>query len=139
MAAYDARVKVKSRTLLVPLLFFALAGCSAVPNMDDTGSGCANRSGDGPRDEADDPAGVPLEGIAGLTPEQASLAAAAKGHVVVFRLNSMACVCAPPTGYGPVAEGWWGSRGQLYVDLQDVRPQGQQLADGEGCPSPWPL
>jgi hypothetical protein len=143
-AAYDARVKVKPRTLLVPLLLFTVGGCGglpnidAVPNMDATGSGCANRSGDGPRG-GDDPEGIPLEGIAGLTPEQASMAAAAKGHVAVFRLNSMACVCVPPTGYGPVAEGWWGSRGQLYIDLGDVRPRGQQLADGQGCPSPWPL
>jgi hypothetical protein len=101
--------------------------------MDDVASGCANRVGNGPRDQGNDPPGIPLDGIAGLTPSQAVAAAAAKGHVVVFRLNSMACVCVPPTGYGPVAEGWWGARGQLYVDLADVTPQGQQFADGTGC------
>jgi hypothetical protein len=58
---------------------------------------------------------------------------------VVFRLNSMACACVPPPGYGPVTDGWWGSRGQLYVDLGGVQPRGQQLADGEGCPSAWPF
>ncbi len=103
-----------------------------VPNMDETGSGCANRVGAGPQG-ADDPAGIPLDGIAGLSPSQAAAAAAALGHVVVFRLNHLACVCVPPTGYGPISEGWWGSRGQLYLDLGDVTPQGEVLPDGTGC------
>lgn len=115
------------------ILLLALSGCSMVPNMDATGSGCANRSGSGPRNQGEDPPGIPLDGIAGLTPSQAYVAAAAKGHVVVFRLSSIACVCVPPSGYGPVAEGWWGSRGQLYIDLADVQPQGQQIPDGAGC------
>jgi hypothetical protein len=104
-----------------------------VPNMDAVGSGCANRWGNGPREQGDDPPGIPLDGIAGLTPSQAFAAAAAQGQVVVFRLSSEACVCVPPTGYGPVAEGWWGWRGQLYVDLADVTPQGQLFPDGTGC------
>jgi len=121
-----------------PVLAFAIvlsilfAGCSIVPNMDETGSGCANRVGAGPQD-ADDPAGIPLDGIAGLSPSQAAAAAAAMGHVVVFRLNHLACVCVPPTGYGPISEGWWGSRGQLYLDLDNVTPQGEVLPDGAGC------
>ena len=116
----------------VVMLTVLLAGCSMVPNMDDVGSGCANRVGAGPRD-ADDPEGIPLAGIAGLSPSQAAAAAAAMGHVVVFRLNSSACVCVPPTGYGPITEGWWGGRGQLYLDLGSVTPQGDVLPDGTGC------
>ena len=88
MAAYAVRLKFTARPMLVPLLLLALGECSAVPNMDATWSGCANRSGMGPHDEVDDPAGIPLEGITGLTPEQAYLAAAAKGHVVVFRVTA---------------------------------------------------
>ncbi|MDP9227068.1 MAG: hypothetical protein M3P18_25125, partial [Actinomycetota bacterium] len=68
--------------------------------------------GNGPREQGDDPPGIPLDGIAGLTPSQAFAAATAQGHVVVFNLSD-GCVCVPPTGYGPVAEGWWGWRGQL--------------------------
>lgn len=108
------------------------SACSAVPNMDSTGSGCANRHGAGPRG-ADDPEGIPLPGIAGLNPSEAAAAAAAIGHVVVFRLNHMACVCIPPVGYGPITEGWWGGNGQLYLDLGSVTPQGQPLPDGAGC------
>jgi hypothetical protein len=118
---------------MMAMLVAAIAGCDSIPNMDETGSGCANRAGAGPRNDSSDPAGVPLPGIEGLRPAEAVAAAAAQGHVVVFRLNSMACVCVPPTGYGPVAEGWWGSRGQLYLDLGDVEPRGQELPDGAGC------
>ena len=114
------------------VLSVLLVGCSMVPNMDETGSGCANRVGAGPQG-ADDPAGIPLDGIAGLSPSQAAAAAATKGHVVVFRLNHLACVCVPPTGYGPITEGWWGSRGQLYLNLEGVTPQGEVLPDGTGC------
>lgn len=114
-------------------LALVLAGCSAVPNMDATGSGCANRQGHGPRDEGGDPPGIPLDGIAGLTPAEAVAAAAAIGHVVVFRQDHLSCVCIPPPGYGPVTDGWWGSRGQLYLELDNVTPQGQRLPDGSGC------
>jgi hypothetical protein len=123
------RAHVVGRALFLAI---ALAGCSAVPNMDAIGSGCANRAGAGPRDTADPP-GIPLDGIAGLTPAQAAAAAAAMGHVVVFRLNHTACVCIPPLGYGPITEGWWGSNGQLYLDLDGVTPQGQSLPDDTGC------
>lgn len=122
-----------ARTLGLAFVVLFLAGCSAVPNMDGTGSGCNNTAGNGPRDAAEDPPGIPLEGIAGLTPEGAVAAAAAKGQVVVFREDSMACVCVAPKGYGPVAEGWWASRGQLYLDLDGVSPQGERLPDGTGC------
>ena len=121
------------RVVAVALLASALTGCRAFPNMDATGSGCANRHGAGPQDASDDPEGIPLDGIAGLRPVEAAAAGAALGHVVVFRLDSTACVCLPPTGYGPVAEGWWGSNGQLYLDLQNVTPAGQRLPDGAGC------
>lgn len=120
----------------VPLglsLVLLLAGCSAVPNMDTTGSGCANRSGNGPRDEGGDPPGIPLDGLAGLTPAAAVVAATGMGHVVVFRQDHLSCVCIPPPGYGPVTDGWWGSRGQLYLELDNVTPQGQRLPDGTGC------
>lgn len=127
------------RLALVATLLLVLSGCSAIPNMDSTGSGCANRSGSGPRDQGEDPTGIPLAGISGLIPVDAVAAAEKTGNVVVFRLNSMACVCTPPPGYGPVREGWWASRGQLYVDLQDVIPQGPPLADGTDCPSVWSL
>jgi hypothetical protein len=125
-------MKVGIRAAIVASVVLVSA-CSAVPNMDETGSGCANRSGAGPRNLGEDPPGIPLPGIADLTPGEAVAAAAAIGHVVVFRLNSMACVCIPPAGYGPVADGWWGSNGQLYLDLADVTPQGQPLPDGAGC------
>jgi hypothetical protein len=109
------------------------SACSAVPSMDEAGSGCANRRGAGPRDQGIDPPGIPLAGIAGLRPPEAAVAAAAAGHVVVFRENHLACVCMPPTGYGPVTDGWWGSNGQLYLELDNVTPQGQPLPDGAGC------
>jgi hypothetical protein len=121
------------RCLIVVALCAAVAGCSLVPNMDETGSGCANRQGPGPRDQGEDPPGIPLSGIAGLTPVEAAAAAAAQGHTTVFRLHSMACVCIPPTGYGPVSDGWWGARGQLYIDLEGVQPQGEALPDDAGC------
>jgi hypothetical protein len=117
----------------IAVSMLVLSACSAVPNMDETGSGCANKHGAGPRNEGEDPPGIPLGGIAGLRPAEAVAAAAAAGHVVVFRENHLACVCIPPTGYGPINEGWWGSNGQLYLDLGDVEPQGQALPDGAGC------
>lgn len=120
-------------TATLGFAMFVASACSAVPNMDATGSGCANKQGAGPRTDGSDPPGIPLGGIAGLTPAQAVAAAAAQGHVVVFRQNHMSCVCIAPTGYGQVAEGWWGSNGQLYLDLDDVEPQGQPLPDGAGC------
>ncbi len=123
-------MKVVRAAIAASLLL--VSACSAVPNMDEIGSGCSNKQGAGPR-TADDPPGIPLPGIAGLDPVEAAAAAAAVGHVVVFRLNSMACVCVPPAGYGPVAEGWWGSNGQLYLDLQGVTPQGPLLPDDAGC------
>ena len=123
----------KAVVLIIAIAAAVAVGCDAVPNMDDTGSGCANRSGAGPRNQGGDPEGIPLPGIAGKTPAEAVAAAAAQGHVVVFRQDHLSCVCVPPTGYGPVSEGWWGSRGQLYVDLGDVEPQGQKLPDGTGC------
>ena len=79
------------------------------------------------------PAGIPLDGITGLTPAEAMTSAAARGYVVVFRQDSMSCVCVPPPGFGAVTEGWWGSRGQLYLDLDGVEPQGEKLPDGAGC------
>ena len=121
------------RLPIILAISWILSACSAVPNMDETGSGCANRAGAGPRDDGSDPGGIPLDGIAGLTPVQAAAAAAVLGHVVVFRLNSDACVCIPPLGFGAVSEGFWGSRGQLYIDLGNVEPQGQELPDGAGC------
>jgi hypothetical protein len=125
-------MKIAVRGLVVAAIV-VLSACSAVPNMDDTGSGCANRHGAGPRDQGSDPEGIPLGGIAGLRPAEAVAAAAAAGHVVVFRESSTACVCIPPTGYGAINEGWWGSNGQLYLDLGNVEPQGQALPDGAGC------
>ncbi len=116
------------------LALLSLSACAALGEMPQlVGVGCENRQGAGPRNVGDDPPGIPLAGIEGLTPAEATAAAGARGHIVVFRLDSMHCVCVPPLGYGPVAEGWWGSNGQLYVDLQDVRPQGNILLDGTGC------
>jgi hypothetical protein len=125
-------------SLIVAVALLAI-GCSAVPNMDSTGSGCANQEGNGPRGEAQDPAGIPLEGIAGLTPAEVVIVADAARHVVVFRQDHLHCVCVAPAGYGQVSEGWWGSRGQLYVDLEGVTPQGVLLEDGTGCRwrPPW--
>jgi hypothetical protein len=127
MAAVHRAVPIFASALL------ALSACSLVPNMDATGSGCSNRQGNGPRDDGSDPPGIPLGGIAGLRPAEAIAAAAAMGHVVVFRENHLACVCIPPPGYGPVTDGWWGSRGQLYLELENVTPQGPALPDGTGC------
>jgi hypothetical protein len=114
-----------------------VTGCSVVPNLDEHGSGCANTGGNGPRPpeqaaQIDSP-GIPLAGIAGLTPVQAVVAAGSMGHVVVFRQDGNSCVCIAPAGYGPVSEGWWGGRGQLYVDLEGVDPRGEALPDGTGC------
>lgn len=126
------RLRLIERILIASILALALGGCSLVPSMDHA-SGCANRAGNGPRDQGEDPPGIPLAGIVGLTPAAAAVAADRMGHVVVFRLDSMTCVCVPPAAFGPVAEGWWGSRGQLYIDLEGVTPKGQRLADGTGC------
>ncbi len=95
--------------------------------------GCELQQGAGPRDQGGDPPGIPLDGISGLTPSHADLAVTAHGHVAVYRLDSMTCVCVPPAGYGPVTEGWWASNGVLWLDLQDVEPQGNRIQNNTGC------
>jgi hypothetical protein len=129
----------RRHVLLIGLVAVLAGGCSGVPNLDSVGSGCANQAGNGPHGEAGDPPGIPLAGIAGLTPEDVVMAAEAAGHEVVFRQDHLHCACVAPAGYGPVSEGWWGSRGQLYVDLEGIVPQGVLLPDGTGCrlSAPW--
>jgi hypothetical protein len=124
---------IQRLSALVASALIVLSACTLVPNMDETGSGCANRVGIGPRDLGDAPPGVPVDGIAGLRPVEAAAAATAMGHTVVFREDALHCVCVPPTGFGPVSHGWFGERGQLYLDLEDVTPKGQLLSDGAGC------
>lgn len=116
--------------LLVALL--ALPGCNAIPGMR-PGSRCAETAGTGPTNATDFTGVIEAPGFAGLTPEEAFEAAAAAGIVVVFRQDDQSCVCVPPPGFGPITEGFWGSRGQLYLDLFGVTPQGQKLPDGAGC------
>jgi hypothetical protein len=109
------------------------SACGLVPNMDANGSACANRVGAGPRDVGVDEPGIPLDGVAGLPPVEAMNAAMTQGHVVVFHLDHTSCVCIPPPGYGPVTEGWWGTNGQLYLELGGAEPRGQMFPDGTGC------
>ena len=117
----------------VVCLVLSASGCGALGDRQLVGIGCELRQGAGPRNIGDDPPGIPLAGIEGLTPPEAAAAAAALGHIVVFRLDSMHCVCVPPLGYGPITQGWWSSNGVLYLDLQDVQPQGNKVLDGTGC------
>jgi hypothetical protein len=118
--------------LLAGVLLLAAAGCS-FETAGPYALGCELQQGNGPRNEGADPPGIPLPGIEGLTPGEADVAAAKLGHLVVFRLDNMTCVCIPPAGYGPVTEGWWGSNGVLWLDLQDVQPQGNRTQNGTGC------
>jgi len=111
----------------------ALSGCAWLLPERPIAVGCELQQGNGPRDQGSDPPGIPLGGIAGLTPIQADAAVRAAGHVAVFRLDSMTCVCVPPAGYGPVTEGWWASNGVLWLDLEDVVPQGNKLLNNTGC------
>ena len=109
-----------------------LAGCGAIPGTQ-PGSGCAETAGSGPHSTTDYVGVIESPGFAGLTPEEAFEFAAAAGIVVVFYQDDQSCVCVPPAGYGPLTDGFWGGRGQLYLDLGNTNPQGQKLPDGTGC------
>ena len=111
----------------------ALSGCAWLLPERPIAIGCELQQGNGPRDQGFDPPGIPLEGTAGLAPIQADAAVTAAGHVAVFRLDSMTCVCVPPAGYGPITEGWWASNGVLWLDLEKVVPQGNKLLNNTGC------
>lgn len=132
------------RLLAVSALALLLAGCSAVPNLDHGGMGCAN-AGDGKQREGNptDP-GQPLAGIdvVGQAPADVGREAEARGLVVRYTLDYATgeytgygeCWCTPPSE-GRVSEVFWGSNGQLIVVAQtDPKPGGRgQPMFGWGC------
>src|SRR4051812_21031575 len=116
-APFDRRTA--GRLLLVSAFVFLLAGCSAIPNLDQGGMGCQN-AGDGTqRDGNPTDQGQPLAGIdvVGQSPADIGRIAEDKGLIVRYHLNYATdgdgggygeCWCTPPSE-GRVSEVFWGS------------------------------
>jgi hypothetical protein len=124
---------------------FVLGGCSAVPNLDQGGMACQN-AGDGTQHTGNptDP-GQPLAGIdvADRAPADVGREAEARGLVVRYHLayattndggGYAECWCTPPTE-GQVAQVFWGTNGQLFVEADTaMKPGGRdQPTFGWGC------
>jgi len=123
-----------------------LAGCSAVPNLDQGGMGCQN-AGDGtPRSGNPTDPGQPLAGVGVInwTPPDLGQIAEAKGLVVRYHLDYATdangggyaeCWCTPPNE-GRVSDVFWGSNGQLFIVAStDMKAGGrEQPTFGWGCP-----
>jgi hypothetical protein len=136
--------RTAARALVLVVAFATvLAGCSAVPNLDQGGMGCQN-SGDGTsRDDMPTDPGQPFAGsdVVGQSPTDVGRTAKAKGLMVTYRLEYATgagegyseCWCTPPTE-GRVSSVWWGN-GQLIVMTQtDPKPGGRsQPLFGWGC------
>jgi hypothetical protein len=109
----------RSRGVGAWLVFaIAVAGCSAVPNLDRGSAGCNNAGGNGP---ADGPVPFASE-VTGKTPAEAASIAAGRGQNVVFRVNLPdfgECWCKPPPN-GRVTEAWWNGHGALYLMVDGV-------------------
>ena len=109
-----------SRGLGIALLLVAIAvaGCSAVPNLDRGSAGCQNAQGTGPREGS--PPIEPL--LIGKSPAEAESIAAARGHRVVFNVPIPGygeCWCTPPPN-GKVVRAWWGEHGALWLMVEGV-------------------
>jgi hypothetical protein len=132
------------RLAVLAALASVLMGCSAVPNLDRGGMGCAN-AGDGQvrTDSPTDP-GQPLAGVdvIGRAPADVGHETEAMGLIVRYNLQYMTgtdtgygeCWCTPPTE-GRVTEVFWGSNGQLIVMAEtDPEPGDRdQPLFGRGC------
>jgi hypothetical protein len=96
----------------------AVAGCSAVPNLDRGTAGCQNAQGPGPQDSS-----APIERLLiGKSPVEAASIAAASGTRVVFSVQIPGygeCWCTPPPN-GTVVQAWWNGRGALYLMVDGV-------------------
>jgi hypothetical protein len=108
------------------LALWALAGCSAIPNLDRGSAGCQNASGIGPipssgavMSEPD----VDIEPLlVGIAPSAAEAIAQAHGHTVVFNVQIEGfgeCWCEPPP-MGTVSSAWFNSHGALYLGVDGV-------------------
>ena len=118
-----------ARTVLCTLLaLWALAGCSAIPNLDSGSAGCQNATGIGPVpepgavivDAVNDVAFEPL--LIGKSPSTAKAIATARGHTVVFNVQIEGygeCWCEPPPE-GTVASAWFNSHGALFLRVDGV-------------------
>jgi len=121
-------MRVVRTALCIALALWALAGCSAIPNLDNGSAGCQNASGIGPipspgavmLDSAKD---VPIEPLLlGKTPIAAEAIAQAQGHTVVFNVQIEGygeCWCEPPP-MGTVASAWFNSHGALFLGIDGV-------------------
>jgi hypothetical protein len=114
--------------LCMALGLWALAGCSAIPNLDNGSAGCQNATGIGPipppgavmLDTNNDVAIEPL--LLGKSPIVAEAIAQAQGHTVVFNVQIEGygeCWCEPPP-MGTVASAWFNSHGALFLGIDDV-------------------
>jgi hypothetical protein len=140
---FDAR---RARLLaLSAVAVLLIAGCSAVPNLDQGGMGCQN-AGDGVQRTGNptDP-GQPLAGVDVIdrSPADIGRIAEAQGLIVRYHLDYSTdpggggygeCWCTPPNE-GHVNEVFWGSNGQLFVvAYTDMKPGGrEQPTFGWGC------
>lgn len=118
-----------ARSVMCTLLaLWALAGCTAIPNLDHGSAGCQNAMGIGPipepgavmEDTANDIAIEPL--LLGKSPGLAEAIAQAQGHTVVFNVQIEGygeCWCEPPPE-GTVTSAWFNSHGALFLGVDGV-------------------
>jgi hypothetical protein len=112
--------------LCAALALWALAGCSAIPNLDRGSAGCQNATGIGPVPApgavmADAPVDIAPR-LIGKSPSQAEAIAQASGHTVVFNVQIEGfgeCWCEPPPE-GTVTSAWFNSHGALYLGVDGV-------------------
>ena len=124
---------------------WALAGCSAIPNLDHGSAGCQNATGIGPVPAvrtALDRAGIEL--IGEHTRRGFSFGGAvaalgkAQGHTVVFNVQIEGygeCWCVPPPE-GTVSSVWFNAHGALFLGVDGVdvgHTANDQLFAGWGC------
>jgi hypothetical protein len=121
-------MRVVRTVLSMALVLWALAGCSAIPNLDNGSAGCQNATGIGPiptpgapmLDSAKDVAIEPL--LLGKSPIAAEAIAQAQGHTVVFNVQIEGygeCWCEPPP-MGTVASAWFNAHGALFLGIDGV-------------------
>lgn len=131
--------------VLIAAAALLIAGCSAVPNLDQGGMACQNaRDGTLRTGNPTDP-GQPLAGVDVIdrAPADVGQIAQARGLIVRYHLDYATdaggggyaeCWCTPPNE-GRVNEVFWGSNGQLFIVAHtDMKPGGrEQPTFGWGC------
>ena len=137
-----------ARITVAVLALWLVAGCSAIPSLDNGSAGCQNAVGIGevPAPAADEPGNVvdaePTPEIAplliGKSPAEAEALAHAQGHTVVFNVQIEGfgeCWCEPPP-MGTVASAWFNSHGALFLGVDGVNvghTKDDQPFAGWGC------